>query len=82
MVTIIQGSPALLRISPGKLAGGSLTLIVQSYDDNSSLKSTLKEDTITIIVIASDQASIPVNSDQATNHISSAIDASVKLGLA
>jgi len=73
MVTIIQGSPALLRISLSKLAGGSLTLIVQSYDDNSSLKPTLKEDTITINVIASDQA---------TSHISSAIDASVKLGLA
>ena len=48
---------------------------MQSYDNNSILKSTLKEDTITITVIAT-----PVNSDQATDHLSSAIDASVKLG--
>ena len=77
MVTIIQGSPTLVQISPSKLAVGSYTLIVQSYDDNSLLKSTLKEDTITITVIVT-----PVNPDQATDHLSSTIDASVKLGLA
>ena len=48
MVTIIQGSPALLQISPSKLDKGEFKLILQSYVNNSFMKSTLREDTITL----------------------------------
>ena len=70
-----------MSIAPSKIDVGSSTLIVQSYNDKSILKSTLREDTITITVIALPTEIVPVNPDQATNHTSSATDASVKLGL-
>ena len=69
----MQISPPI-HLSSGVLVTGNSTLILQSYDDNGFGKSTIREDTITITVIAPQT--------QATNtHIISALDASMKLGL-
>ena len=49
-VTIEQGSPSRVFIDSGNTVPGHYTLILQSFDNNGSVKSTLKEDTITITI--------------------------------
>ena len=49
-VTLEQGNPTHIKIVPAAVAPGDYTLILQSYDKNGSVKSTLKEDLITITV--------------------------------
>ena len=49
-VTLEQGNPTLIKTVPAGVAPGDYTLILQSFDNNGSVKSTLKEDVITIIV--------------------------------
>ena len=51
-VSLEQGSPSLIKIVPAGVAPGDYTLILQSFDNNGSVKSTLKTDLITITVKA------------------------------
>ena len=53
-VTLEQGNPTHLKINTAGavLAPGDYTLILQSFDNNGSVKSTLKEDLITITILA------------------------------
>ena len=51
-VTIIQGSPTSVTLSPDpKVAAGAYTLKLRSFDNNSGSKSTLKLDEITINLV-------------------------------
>ena len=51
-VTIIQGSPTSVTLSPDpKIAAGAYTLKLRSFDNNSGSKSTLKLDEITINLV-------------------------------
>ena len=47
----MQNDPSEVQIAPFGVLVGDYDLILQSFDDNGSLKSTLKEDTITLRVI-------------------------------
>ena len=50
-VSIEQGNPTtLIKTVPAGVAPGDYTLILQSFDNNGSVKSTLKEDLITITI--------------------------------
>ena len=49
-VTIVQGNPTEIRIEPVDIPEGDYDLILQSFDENGSAKSTLKEDFVTLHV--------------------------------
>ena len=55
-VILEQGSlTTLIKIVPAGVAPGDYTLILQSFDNNGSVKSTLKEESITITVDAAEK---------------------------
>ena len=61
-VTLEQGSSTTrIVIVPTAVAPGDYTLILQSFDNNGSVKSTLKEDFITITILAQTPDPDPVS---------------------
>ena len=59
-VTLEQASPTLIKIVPVGVAPGDYTLILQSFDNNGSVKSTLKQDSITITVLLPEPTPTPL----------------------
>ena len=59
-VTILQGEPTQIQLDPSEdIAAGDYTLILQSFDDNGSKKTTLKEEIITIGVVLPEATVLP-----------------------
>ena len=54
--SIIQGNPTLVQLTTMDLQPGKYELVLESIDDNSSVKSVLKRDTI--VLTFADQVSI------------------------
>ena len=60
-VSINQGDPFLVEIAPNEYtAFGEYKIILESYDDNGTVKSALKTDIITVTVPVPTTATVPV----------------------
>jgi len=57
-VTITQGSPSVVKLSPVGVSPGTYTLTLESFDDNGTVKSALSTDKITLTVTGFTRATI------------------------